>query len=301
MQYKAGNENEEYIIAPIIGLVIAALYFVIPFRKMCGKRSLAEDALVQDTNSADNDFLLQLTKFNGDYMKNNPVISKKTWEEWLSYLQSKSYIDVGTSETTKDIFNKYNSAPRNSGILDYAENWAPLESARDSYVNPRSSRYNQQIYSQYAHVSQNASSDPYNPNNLQPIQNNPVPPAPQYLSPASAYSNYPPQPNPQISYPPKPNPQISFPPQPNPQINYPVYPPNYQVPPNYPLNNPQNYPPSNPQNYSPSSPQNYSPSSPQNYTPSNPQNYPPSNPQNYPPPGYNQPPYPNYPNNPRYP
>jgi hypothetical protein len=91
VQYEANKDTDDQnksIIAPIIGVIIGALYFFIPFRKVIGKSISAEETNEWIYNPNDDDFLKQIPNFPSDYMRANPVISKKAWNEWLVSVES---------------------------------------------------------------------------------------------------------------------------------------------------------------------------------------------------------------------
>ena len=73
--------NYEFLIAPIIGFGLAFLYFILPLRKCFGKRFQAESTYIDFSDPSNNDFLLKVQNFNEDYMRNNPVLSKKSWDD----------------------------------------------------------------------------------------------------------------------------------------------------------------------------------------------------------------------------
>lgn len=79
----------KYVVAPGIALLVSVLYFWIPFRKLCGKKMMAEDSIEGVLDPVDDDFYKQVMNFNDDYFRSNPVICHKSWEKWLNTIERK--------------------------------------------------------------------------------------------------------------------------------------------------------------------------------------------------------------------
>ena len=294
MQYKASDQDLKFIIAPLIGVIIAFLYFFIPLRKICGKRIMAEDAIVSVRDSSYDDFMMQLPNFTEDYMRNNPGISEKQRLEWLHSVELTDSQGSYSRERKEQFISNYMASARVSGINMYVDQKAPLEAASYNIINPRASgAFSGDMY------SRNFVNEPPM-NYAPPPASNFAGPSSNYVPPPSSYaqkpSNYAPQPSnyapPPSNYVPAPN---NYALAPNTYAPSPI---NYAAPGNYPPGNypPGNYPPGNypPGNYPPGNypPGNYPPGNypPGNYPPGNypPANYPPGNypPGNYPPGNY---------------
>jgi hypothetical protein len=72
-----------------MGLIISICYFLFPFRKCCGKKINAEDAVAFNVTQEENDFKKQNLNFHDDYIRSNPVTSKAGWSDWLAEVESK--------------------------------------------------------------------------------------------------------------------------------------------------------------------------------------------------------------------
>jgi hypothetical protein len=112
---------------------------MIPLRKIFGRRIMAEDALLQMQDPKEDNFMFQLVNFHEDYMRNNPVISKKSWEDWLKSIESKDYVDTRGLEVSQTLAAKYYSVISQSGITSYANKSISLESSAKNFINPRHS------------------------------------------------------------------------------------------------------------------------------------------------------------------
>mmetsp|Transcript_17258 Transcript_17258/g.17194 ORF Transcript_17258/g.17194 Transcript_17258/m.17194 type:complete len:350 (-) Transcript_17258:25-1074(-) len=146
LAYSASNciflfflKSEDYhnILIPIAAFLLVALFFVSPIRFLCGIKGKIRRKNEGINVDERNEYEEHAVNFNEDYMRNNPLLAKEGWKDWLKLVEHRK----GTAEKRKmeTRFSNVMSAANNP--RNYAYHMADLESGQYRTIaeNPFSS------------------------------------------------------------------------------------------------------------------------------------------------------------------
>ena len=112
----------KYLIAPSMGIAIIVIFALIPYSRIMNNflfDNLANEVKIEEE---DDDFDKKVMDLNDDYLRSNPVTSKKAWQEWLENIKSKFYSEIRSNEEMEKLFMRNSKQILAAGLEHYMVN-----------------------------------------------------------------------------------------------------------------------------------------------------------------------------------
>lgn len=104
-------EDYKNFYIPVGAFALTLAFFIFPFKCFRGRKNQDNELSQQMNFGEENDYEAKAVNFNEDYLRNNPLLAKEGWKNWLNLIEKK-----------KGIEEKRRMEERFSNVMHAAEN-----------------------------------------------------------------------------------------------------------------------------------------------------------------------------------